>query len=144
MQSHICPLKTSTQSWLYSVFWFWPKSNFATRTFHYSLQFHMGPQHQRNADIPPGYIQYSDFHLILSFTFLFCQAISNREWGWWWQGTLSHYQKSYWDLSFFHWYSNCQLNQYIWKYWDSNVVQVSEDKAQSWSTGAGISCHFGF
>ena len=43
MQSHICPLKTSTQSWLYSVFWFWPKSNFATRSFYNSLQFHVYP-----------------------------------------------------------------------------------------------------
>ena len=37
------------------------------------------------------------------------------------QGTSSHYQISYLDLSF--WYCICQLNQYIYKYCDGNAVQ---------------------
>ena len=38
------------------------------------------------------------------------------------QGTSSQYQNSYLDLAVWYWYSICQLNKNISKYWDGNAI----------------------
>ena len=50
-----------------------------------------------------------------SCAFNVSQALMSAKSLWW-----SSYQKSYLDLGF--WYCICQLNQYIYKYWDANAV----------------------
>ena len=50
-----------------------------------------------------------------SCAFNVSQALMSAKSLWW-----SSYQKSFLDLGF--WYCICQLNQYIYKYWDANAV----------------------